>query len=179
MSDYILDCCSLINLYCGWGGIQKLSNFNRRFSIGEIALAEAKYAREYQADGTMIPVDVSAVELLAQYPLLVLQITDLTEQTNFVDFAKQIDDGEAEALAFAAARKLILVTDDRLAINVAVRSDLNVKVIGTSDILIEWAGSDQDRIARLPGVVRRISALARFCPHRNDQNFSWWKQMLE
>jgi predicted nucleic acid-binding protein len=178
MSNYILDCCSLINLYCGWGGIQELSRLNKRFCIGEIALAEAKYAREYQAD-RMIPVDVSAVDLLAQYPFQVLRITDAAEQTNFVEFAKQIDDGEAEALAFAAARKLILVTDDRLAINVAARSNLNVKVIGTSDILIEWANSDQDRKARLPSIVKRISELARFCPHRSDQNFSWWKQLLE
>jgi predicted nucleic acid-binding protein len=177
MSDTILDCCSLINLHCGWGGIQELARVhkprvsdkaNQRFCIGEIALAEAKYAREFHTDGTMVAIDVSKVELLSQYPLVVLQVAGAAEQFNFVELAKQIDDGEAEALTLAAERELILVTDDRLAVNVAARSNSSFKVIGTADILIEWGNSDPNLKARLPNVVRRISELARFCPHRSD-----------
>lgn len=126
MSDTILDCCSLINLYCGWGGIQELGSINKRVCIGEIALAEAKYAREFQPDGSMIALALSSVESLSQHPFRVLRIADAAEQYKFFEFAKQIDDGEAEALALALAaeRKLILVTDDRLAINVAARANI-------------------------------------------------------
>jgi len=39
MDDHVIDCCSLINLYAGWGGLSELRDFRRIWHICEAAMS--------------------------------------------------------------------------------------------------------------------------------------------
>lgn len=178
MGHYLLDCCSLINLHCGWGGLNELRGFGESWSVGETVLSEAGYAREFDAEGQLKKVYFVPTALIAEGGLLLLSPEDEAEQASLVEFAQLVDDGEAEALALALHRRLCLVTDDRPAIRAANRADVAVQTVETPELLKVWAGTDEERLRRLPDVVRRITILAKFQPRTDSPHYLWWQTLL-
>lgn len=178
MGHYVLDCCSLINLHCGWGGLSELRGFGGSWSIGETVLSEAGYAREFDAEGQLKKVYFVPAELIEEAGLLLLSPEGEAEQASMVEFAQVVDDGEAEALAFARHRQLWLVTDDRPAIRLASRANVAVKTLETPELLKVWAGTDEERLRRLSDIVRRITILAKFQPRTDSPHYLWWQTLL-
>jgi predicted nucleic acid-binding protein len=82
-------------------------------------LNEAEFTREFGPDGApqMVPLDVNALTQLGLW----LPARPETEQEieDYVNFAIEVDDGEAQALAIAKHRGFVLLTDDRKAVKVA------------------------------------------------------------
>lgn len=178
MTCRILDCCTLINLYCGWGGIQKLHDFGGRWCIGAHALSEAKYVREFGAGGAVQSRTIDATALQAQFPLELLAIESDHEAGLLVQTAQLLDDGEAEGLVLAATRGKAFCSDDAVVHRAAVGLGLTVQIMSTPELLLMWADGDVARQEQLPGIVQRISALAKFVPHRTSPHLAWWKSQL-
>ena len=103
-----------------------------------------------------------------------------TEQEieDYVNFAVEVDDGEAQALAIAKHRGFVLLTDDRKATKLAQRPDVAVCTTSTPDVLQSWGQLDPGNEARLHAVVRRIAVLARFSPHKDSPDYAWWRAVL-
>lgn len=179
MGHYVLDCCALINLHCGWGGLGELRAFGTSWSIGETALAETDYVREFDAEGQLRKIVLGPAALVAESGLLLLKLQNDAEQASLVEFAQVVDDGEAEALALSLHRQRWLVTDDRLAIRLAARANVAVQTIETPEVLKTWAGTDEQRLLRLPEVIRRITILAKFQPRADSNHYSWWQNHLQ
>lgn len=177
MSRHVLDCCTLLNLFSGWGGVKELHDFGEEWSIGERALAETGYVQEYGPDGQLERIDLDRTTIFAQYPLTILTL-EHAEQLLLLQLAERLDDGEAEGLAMAIARKKVFVSDDRLVRVVARDLGLSVEIAGTPQLLLAWAGTDTARTGRLPRILRRIEDLARFRPHKSDSHYEWWLETL-
>lgn len=179
MDDHIIDCCSLLNLYTGWRGLEELRELRRTWYVCDAVLNEAEYTREYGADGVpvLIPLDMKGLTqsglLQATRPETEAEIDD------FVGFACEVDDGEAQALAIAKNRGFVLLTDDRKAARIAQRPDVAVRVTSTAKILQAWAKLDTSNEPRLRNVIERISALARFSPRIDSPDYPWWKGYLQ
>lgn len=178
MSHYVLDACALVNLHCGWGGLAELQDFGDSWSIGEIALGEALFVRDFDASGVMVKVMLDAAAVVAQGRLNVTSLGNAQEHASFIDFAAELDDGEAQALALAMHRKRVLVTDDRPAIRVAGGPGVGVKTMGTPELLLAWADADPKHHARLPEVVRRVAVLGPFQLRRTSPHYDWWQALL-
>ena len=169
--DYCLDACSLINLYCGWGGLNEFGQFGNSWAISDKALAECIYVRAFSADGAIVRVPIVASALLAQYPIVVHSLTAQETET-FVQLAVKIDDGEAASLSVAHHRNLIFVTDDVPAAIAA--AGIGAPVVGSLDLIQTWAGSDPARIGRFPTIVHNIATLAKWEPRPNHPHYGWW-----
>lgn len=178
MTRRILDCCTLINLYCGWGGIHNLRHFGNDWCIGAQALAEAKYVREYGQDGSVTSRAIDTSHLKRHFPLKELAIQSDDESDMLIRSAKLLDDGEAEGLVLAALRGSAFCSDDAVVHRAARELGLEVEIVSTPEILLLWAADDESRLQQLPGIVGRISELARFTPHRSSQHLEWWKRQL-
>lgn len=178
MTCRILDCCTLINLYCGWGGIQKLHDFGDRWCIGTQALGEAKYVREFGADGAVKSRTIDASHLSSHFPLHELAVESDEEAALLVRSAALLDDGEAEGLVLAALRGMAFCSDDAVVHRAARELGLTVEIASTAELLQLWAAGDSIRQEQLPGIVRRISVLAKFAPHRKSPHLAWWKAQL-
>ncbi len=178
MDHYVLDACALVNLRCGWGGVAELRSFGESWSIGDIALSEALYVREFDAHGEIGKVTLNADAVVIQGGLNVLSLAGAQEHESFIEFAAELDDGEAQALAFAMHRKRVLVTDDRPAIRVAGGPSVEVRTVGTPELLLAWADADPKHYARLSEVVRRVAALGPFQLRKSSPHYDWWQALL-
>ena len=176
MDDHVIDCCSLLNLYTGWGGLTELGELPMTWHICRAVLDEVEYTREYNSDRslTMVPLDMNA--LTGPGLLQTAQPETDAELEDYVNFASEIDDGEAQALAIAKHRGFVLLTDDRRAIRLANRAEVAVRTISTVSILQRWAQVNSRNEARLHEVIPRIAVLARFGPRTNSPEYDWWME---
>lgn len=178
MIHYILDACALVNLHCGWGGLQELQTFGSSWSIGEEALSEALFVRDFADNGELRKVTLDVQTVVAGGKLNVLSIDGAAEHHSLVEFAMDLDDGEAQALSMALHRKFVLVTDDRLAFRMAGAAHVAVPAMGTPEVLMEWVRVNPECRARLPTVVRRIGILGPFQVRKSSPHYAWWQTLL-
>lgn len=177
MNGYVLDGCTLLNLYCAWGGIGNLKAFPATFHIGTAVGSEIHYVREYEAQGYISNRKLSTTDLAQQYPLQQLSLTS-RELDLMVHLSRWLDDGEAQGLAIAVSRDLCFCTDDGAVHRLIVAQGLHGRLISTPELLQAWAGEDPGRLASLPSAVRRTTKLGKFTPNRSSPHLSWWRQML-
>jgi predicted nucleic acid-binding protein len=179
MGAGIIDCCSLLNLFVGWGGLENLRPLPYTWSICEAVAGESEFTRELDPEGNVIdvPLDISA--LIDTGLLNVVRPDTEAELADYVAFASEIDDGEAQALALAKHRKYILLTDDRKATRIAQRADVQVTTVTTVSILREWHERTGVEQATVRDIINRIQLLARFSPPKNSADLQWWMEQLK
>ena len=115
--------------------------------------------------------------VVADGNLQVLTLDGVPELASLVEFALELDDGEAHAMSLAFNRKRILVTDDRPAVRVA-SGPAGVQTMGTPEILIAWVDSNPQQRQRLPAVVRRMTVLGPFQLKKSSPHYGWWQALL-
>lgn len=175
----IVDCCSLLNLFTGWGSLENLRPLPYTWSICEAVLSESEFTREYGPEGNTIDVPLDMPALIQSGLLSVVRPETDTELADYVAFAGEIDDGEAQALALAKHRNYILLTDDRKATKIAQRADVQVTTITTVNILREWQEHTGVNRAALRQIINRIQFLARFSPRKDSADLRWWLAQLQ
>jgi hypothetical protein len=168
----IIDCCSLINLYTGWGGLVELADLKGPCYVSRSVCSEAEYVREYGAGESIITVALDLDDSFSSGRLSSLTAGHGRELSDYIDLAMELDDGEAESLALARNRDLVLVTDDLKALRMT--AGLSVAVMSTAAVLMEWGGLNRSNNDRLPVVVSRIEELARFRPRSDSPDCAWW-----
>jgi predicted nucleic acid-binding protein len=94
----------------------------------------------------------------------------------YVEFASELDDGEAQAMAIAMHRGFILLTDERKALQIAQRADVAVRTITAAQVLQKWVEQSAANAGRLPEVLRSIEERARFRPRQGSLDGEWWER---
>lgn len=179
MANQIIDCCSLINLYSGWGSLVQMHTLGFSLHISQAVVDESESVYELGPDGSRIrvPLNLQAMQNELHYTI-VRPETD-GEINDYVDFAMEIDDGEAQSLAIAKHRGLVLLTDDRRAIAVASRPDVAVQIYTTPQVLQMWGELSAENTQQLPHVLLRIKELARYQPRPNTAERRWWDTHIQ
>lgn len=106
----------------------------------------------------------------------VLPLAD-TEIDDYVQLARDIDDGEAATIAIAKSRSLPMATDDRKARRVAIEVGLATP-IGTTSILRKYAGIANLTPPQVAEILQRVRNDASYIPRHTDENFAWWQQAI-
>ncbi|WP_334180122.1 hypothetical protein [Pseudoxanthomonas sp.] len=176
MTHYCLDACSLINLHCGWGGVQELHVLGGTWSTSDAAARECRRIREFHDDGSIITRDIESAEFFRGSPLVVHAATD-EEMDTAMRLAASVDDGEAECLALAKHRELVFVSDDLPAIRLAEAE--GIETITFVSILRSWVELDSTRMLQMPDIAGRISALARHVPSPSNPELRWWTRACD
>lgn len=179
MGDGIIDCCSLINLYTGWRGLNELQSLGNCWYVADAILAEAQYTREFDSNGQIATVALSLDELVRSGNLQRARPETPDEIDWYVRLARELDDGEAQALAIAKMRGFMLLTDDAKAARIARTSELSVETTSTAAVLQDWLATDPSHLVLIREVVTRITTLARFKPSKGDSGLEWWLSILE
>lgn len=172
----IIDCCSLLNLYAGWGGLRELAAFGDVWHVGDAVLGEAQYIWQIGPDGSRSQVPIDLRSFVTEGLLNAVQPESEAEIESYVEFATELDDGEAQALAIARHRGFILLTDERKALQIAQRAEIAVTTITTAQILQKWVADSEQNTARLSEVLRNIEERARFRPRQNTPDGDWWER---
>jgi hypothetical protein len=97
------------------------------------------------------------------------------EEELYVQFAADLDDGEAMSLAICRARGYAFATDDRKARRIAGQLALpKVELISTSQIVHQWATVTTASPGEVKRALSAIELRARFIPPHDDPLRDWW-----
>ena len=177
MNERIVDACTLINLYGSRrqldilsviGGMSLTSQV-RRESLG-------LRAEDPERPGELLHEQIDLSEAIDQSLLRVCELTE-AEFARMIQFARELDDGEASSLAVAQARQWKLATDDKKSRRIAQEN--GVAVVSSSELVYRWAQETETDGAELRTALQAIRRYARFSPPTSDPLFDWWEQHLD
>ena len=175
MKPLVLDTAVILNLLAADVGNAILQCLRTECLVATAAAQETLYVR---SDDPAQPARLVSVEPWREAGLIAIVSPEGPEEENlYVQFASEIDDGEAMSLAICQARRCILATDDRKARRLAgsLRPEA-VNLLSTPEILHCWATRTrvQEDILRL--TLQAIERRARFVPPQGDAFRDWWLQ---
>jgi hypothetical protein len=175
----LLDCCSLLNLYATRLLPDIIRGIPYRVIVAETVLAEGIYVLKGGSNddaGEREPVNIGP--LVRDGLITVWNLETEAEYASLVNFAVEVDDGEAATCALAYHRGGIVVTDDGKTRRVLPRLAPAVKALTTSQVLRLWA----DAAYASPAVVRNalldIQSRANFVCGKRDPLFAWWGDQI-
>lgn len=139
-------------------------------------LGEAQCIWQFEPDGSRSRVPIELRTLVTEGLLNAVRPESEAEIENYVEFATELDDGEAQAMAIAKHRGFVLLTDERKALQIAQRPEVAVRTVTTAQILQNWVTNSKGNAARLPQVLQNIEERARFRPRQNTPDGEWWER---
>jgi predicted nucleic acid-binding protein len=173
----IIDACVLLNLIATEMIQEILSVIAQNSVICVLVKNESLYLRKEE--------DVNENESIELELLIengVISLCDLesnNEEQLFVNFAAVLDDGEAMSLAIALSRNWHLATDDKKARRIFIENNPNSgRPISTSDLIKEWAESENIDYLSLKPTLLKVERKASFRPPKSDLNLQWWNDII-
>ena len=179
MAEKIIDACCLINLYST--GIEATilracaDDFHVSTQVQNEALSIRQFNDEDPPQLVSQPIDLA--DLIADDLASLCEPEGRDELDAYVQFASQLDDGEASCLAIAMYRGWTVATDDRKANRIAGES--GIAVITTAELVRRWVSNESPSDDEVVELLQKIEQFARFRPRRGGPEFAWWYQMLD
>jgi hypothetical protein len=173
----ILDACCVINLYASG----EMSDILQALST---SVAVAAYVKDKEATRILCEPDGTSVRKYEQidlqpfidHGLLVIVSPDNeAEDTTYVNFAVDLDDGEAITGAIAFHRNWSIASDDRKAIAFLSRNAPYVQIVTTPEILQFWVSTANPHPDIVRRALRNIRTRARYEPDRGHTLYDWWQ----
>lgn len=173
----ILDACVLINILASGRAQEILTGSEYKFGICTVVSKESIYLRA--ADPNAPPDTVELEPFVKSKSLTVYALSGDKEQTLYIDYAADLDDGEAMTLALAFSRGFAVATDDRKARRIFLEDTGDVtRLLSTPQILKRWSPRAGLTAGELKKVLLEVSRRGRFSPPSGDPDFSWWSQAV-
>ena len=169
----VLDTCVLINLLAS-GEIENILKVAaQRSFICSAVEKESIYLRS--EDPAADHEAINLLPLVNNGVLIFCQVEAPDEEQLYVNYAVQLDDGEAMALAIALTRNWGLATDEKKARHLykeAVGNDNSLTT--TSQLIRSWVEAESISDEYLKLVLLRIERRAFYRPSNWDLNNEWW-----
>jgi hypothetical protein len=171
----VLDACVILNLVASRQIDPILRSLDCEFIVPELVLErEVLWVGTGNAadpDSDYEPVDLS--ELIDGGIVSVSPLLEGEDET-FIEYATQLDDGEAACGAIGLTRNYRVATDDRKARTVFSQSQPPIRLLRTSDLVHAWSRFSPCTPTLLQASLREIEARARFRPPNDDPLYGWW-----
>lgn len=100
------------------------------------------------------------------------QLEGDAEAARFVQFARELDDGESACLAIAVERHWMLGTDDRIATRLAL--SLGVTVLTTEQLVKRWFDRSGASAGEITDILRAIETSGHYVPRKTSPLRDWW-----
>ena len=173
----ILDACVLINILASGRAQEILTGCEYKFGICTVVSKKSIYLRA--ADPNAPPDTVDLEPFVKSKCLTVYALTGNQEQTLYVDYAADLDDGEAITLSLAFSRGFTVATDDRKARRIFLEDTGDMtRLLSTPQILKSWSPRAGLTAVELKKMLLEVSRRGRFSPHSGDPEFTWWSKAV-
>ena len=174
-SIVIQDACVLINLLAS-GRFDDIAG-GCGFSIA-ITATVAKETMYLHSPAPNERERIEITPLIANGILQILNAESENEKLRYIELALNLDDGEAESVAIAEARKFALATDDKKARNLIRKEGLKIDLWSTCAILQHWQSKCSISDGEMKTILTNIFSRARYRPKTGHPNFDWWTNIL-
>lgn len=174
----LLDCCSLLNLYSTRLLPDIIRSIPHRVIVAQTVLAEGVYVLKGGSGddaGEREPVDIGP--LVRNMLIAIWNLETEAEYTSLVNFAAEIDDGEAATCALALHRGGIVVTDDGKTRRVLPRLAPGVRTLTTSQVMKLWADAAHVNCAVVRSALLDIQTRGNFICGKRDPLLAWWNDL--
>ena len=173
----ILDACVLINILASGRAQEILTESEYKFGICTVVSKESIYLRA--AEPNAPPDAVELDSFVKSKGLTVYALSGAEEQTLYVDYAADLDDGEAMTLALAYSRGFTVATDDRKARRIFLEDTGDItRLLSTPQILKNWTPRAGLTAVELKKLLLEVSRRGRFSPQSGDPDFAWWSKAV-
>jgi hypothetical protein len=173
----MLDTCVLINVLASGRAKEILTSSRYSFGICTVASKESVYLRAI--DPNAPPEAVELDPFVKSKCLTVYGLSGDVEQTLYVDYAADLDDGEAMTLALAFSRGYTVATDDRKGRRIFLAETRDAtRLLSTPQILRKWSENARLTAGELKRLLLEISHRGRFSPRSDDPEFTWWSKAV-
>lgn len=178
MAERIIDACCLINLFATGKEIS-IFEASGGFCVSEQVQGEALSIRKVDDDDStrLVPKEIDLGDAITTGLIHPCHVDGQDELDSFIQFARNLDDGEASCLAIAKSRGWTVASDDRKARRIA--SENNIALVSTPELIREWVGVTSASELAVAEVLRLIERFARFRPRRTDPLHDWWSGLSD
>ena len=154
-----------------------MSERGYQFGICSVVKNESIYLRA--TDLNAPPEEVKLDAYLESNRLTVFELSGDEEKELYVDYAAELDDGEAMSLALVYSRGFSMASDDRKARRLFTEEIGDLKrLLSTSQILKECSEKAGMNPADLKQILTEVSRRGRFFPNSGDPYFAWWSKVI-
>jgi predicted nucleic acid-binding protein len=154
-----------------------MSESGYQFGICSVVKNESIYLRA--TDLNAPPEEVKLDAYLESNRLTAFELSSDEEKELYIDYATQLDDGEAMSLALVYSRGFGMASDDRKARRLFTEEIGDLKrLLSTSQILKEWSEKAEVNTADVKQVLTDVSRRGRFFPSSGDTHFDWWSKAI-
>lgn len=169
-SHLLIDTCCLLNL-CASG---ELLNILQVISIS----AQATIVEEVKRELLEIENIEQFEDALKQGLLSIVDFESEAEETTFVNYAVNLDVGEAATGAIAINRNWAIATDDKKATKFLSQESPSLQIISTPEIIKYWSETANIDPLKLGNVLQEIRVKAKYFPNKNHLLKRWWETVI-
>jgi predicted nucleic acid-binding protein len=168
-SHLLIDTCCMLNL-CASGQL---------LNILQVIPAQAAIAQEVKQELLKIENVIHFESVIAQGLLVAVDFESESEEEAFVNYAANLDDGEAATGAIAINRGWAIATDEKKATNFFSQESRSLKIISTPEIIKYWSEAAKIEQLTLNYVLREIQIKGRYMPSKNHSLKNWWQTAID
>jgi hypothetical protein len=117
--------------------------------------------------------------LVEQGLIRTVSLESEAEENAFVNFAVDLDDGEAVTGAIAMHRHWGIATDDRKARRVFARTHPHVQLLSTPELIKHWADTHNPPLDVVREVLQNIQTQASYKPPAAHALHAWWQSIVD
>ena len=176
-SPIILDACCVLNFYHSGHFLEILQAINVQFYV--TLVVQEKELQKLQKQENDENQEMNVLKMaIAQELLKVVDFESEEEEELFVNYAFQIDDGEAATCAIAVSRGWAIATDDRRAISFIKKEVPSLEILSTLDLIKYWSEAANLDSLKLREALKAIAVQGRYRPSKSHPLYSWWETAI-
>jgi hypothetical protein len=161
----ILDACCVITLSCTGRIAEILSSLPKPVMVAD-----------YVYENEVLRFDLQ--DLVDEALLTVVSADTEAEQNLLVNFAVDLDDGEAVTGAIGVLRTWAIATDDRKALALFGRVAPLIELISTLDMVKHWAAQTARSEDEIKEALENLHVGAPYEPKSSHPLYTWWRRYV-
>lgn len=172
-SHIILDACCILNFCASDQFLAILKSLPAEIIVTTVVQErELKTLQKLQEEENDAVLEFETA--ITQGLLKVVDFASEEEEESFVNYAADLDDGEAATFAIAVHRKWAVATDDNKAIKFIKKIFPDLQILSTPEIIKHWSEQERIDFSVLSKVLNTIKIKGRYIPPKNDPLGNWW-----
>ncbi|MFY7807268.1 MAG: hypothetical protein ACOVQ7_27985 [Limnoraphis robusta] len=173
-SPIILDACCILNFYVSGHFLEILRAINAQFYV-TLVVKDQELGMLEKLENEETPERNLLEMAIAEELIQVIDFESEEEAELFVNYAFQIDDGEAASFVIAVSRGWAIATDDRRAISLIKSEVPFLQILSTLDLIKYWSEAANLNSLKLREALEAIQVKGRYRPRKSHLLYSWWE----